>query len=206
LAGRDIVTVGASSGGVEALMRVIGGLPGDLPAAVFVVMHFPESAPSALPLILNRVGALEAVRAEDGEPIKSGRIYVAPPDLHLLVEKGRVRLTRGPKENRHRPAVNPLFRAAALAYGPRVTGVVLTGADNDGTAGLQAIKRRGGVAVVQDPEDALFPRMPESALEYADVDHCLPLGEIAPLLAQLAREPAGEEGAYPVPNDMELES
>jgi two-component system, chemotaxis family, protein-glutamate methylesterase/glutaminase len=107
LAGREIVTVGASSGGVEALMGVIGGLPGDLPAAVLIVVHLPESAPSALPLILDRIGPLEAVRAEDGEPIKSGRIYVAPPDVHLLVENGRVRLTRGPKENRHRPAVSP---------------------------------------------------------------------------------------------------
>jgi two-component system, chemotaxis family, protein-glutamate methylesterase/glutaminase len=123
-----------------------------------------------------------------------------------LVERGRLRLTRGPKENRHRPAVDPLFRTAAVAYGPRVVGVVLSGALNDGTAGLQTVKQRGGVAVVQDPDDALFSGMPESALEYVGADHCLPVEKIAPLLVHLSGEPAKEEGAYPVPDDMELES
>lgn len=206
MAGRDIVVIGASSGGVEELVRVAGGLPPDLPAAVFVVLHVPEEGRSALPRILSRAGPLDAAHPEDGDPIEHGRIYVAPPDHHLLVEEGRVRLTRGPKENRHRPAVDSLFRTAALAYGPRAVGVVLSGALNDGTAGLQAVKQRGGVSVVQDPDDALFSGMPESALEYVDVDHCLPVEEISSLLARLSREPAEEEGAYPVPDDMELES
>ena len=175
MAGHDMVVVGTSSGGVEALMELCGGLPEDLPAAVFVVVHFPEGAPSVLPSILNRAGPLKAVHPEDGDPIENGRIYVAPPGLHLLVERGRVRLVRGPRENLHRPAVDPLFRTAAVAYGPRAVGVVLTGARDDGTAGLLAIKRRGGVAVVQDPDDALFSGMPQSALEYVDVDYCLPL-------------------------------
>lgn len=207
MAGRDVVVIGASSGGVEALMDLAANLPPDLPAAVFVVVHFPEGAPSVLPRILNRAGPLEAVHPGDGETVEVGRIYVAPPDHHLLLEEERVRVTRGPKENYHRPAVDPLFRTAALAYGPRVVGVVLTGARDDGTAGLAAVKRRGGVAVVQDPEDALFASMPGHAREYVDVDHCVPLGEVAPLLARLCREPTGERGEHEgVTDDMEFES
>src|SRR3712207_5085083 len=124
-------------------MELAGRLPPDLPAAVFVVVHVLEAAPSVLPRLLDRVGPLRAVHPEDGDPIEAGRIFVAPPDHHLLLERGRVRVTRGPKENRHRPAVDPLFRTAALAYGPRVVGVVLTGARNDGTAGLLAVKQIG---------------------------------------------------------------
>jgi two-component system, chemotaxis family, protein-glutamate methylesterase/glutaminase len=180
LAGRDVVVAGASSGGVQALMELAGGLSSDLPAAIFVVVHFPEAAPSILPHLLDRAGPLRAVHPEDGDPIVAGSVFVAPPDHHLLLERGRIRVTRGPKENRHRPAVDPLFRTAALAYGPRVVGVVLTGARDNGTAGLMAVKRRGGVAVVQDPEEALFASMPEHALEYVDVDHCVPLAELAP--------------------------
>ena len=206
LDGHDIATIGASSGGIEALMNLVGDLPPDLPAAVFVVVHLSESLPSVLPRLLDRSGPLKAVHPEDGEPIRGGRIYVAPPNFHLLVERGRVRVARGPRENRHRPAVDPLFRTAARAYGPRVVGVILTGARNDGTAGLLAVKRRGGVAVVQDPDEAPFSGMPESALEYVDVDHCLPLEKIAPLLARLSREPAREEGVYPVSGEMEYES
>jgi len=205
---RDMIVVGASSGGIEALIRLVGGLPADLPAALFVVVHMPPGVPSVLPRILDRSGPLEAVECEDGAPITPGRIYVACPDRHLLIEAGRVRLVRGPKENHHRPAVDALFRSAAVEYGPRVAGVVLTGALNDGTVGLAAVKRRGGVAVVQDPDDAPFAGMPQSAIEHVEVDHCLPLSEIAPLLARIVREevPAEEEGAYPVPDDMELES
>ena len=203
------MVIGASSGGVEALMGLAGGLPGDLPATVFVVVHLSEESPSVLPKILDRSGPLEAVRAEDGERVEKGRIYVAPPGYHMLLQDGRVRVVRGPKENRHRPAADPLFRSAAVAYGSRVVGVVLTGADGDGTAGLLAVKRRGGVAVVQDPEDALFAGMPESALKHVDVDYCLPLAKIVPLLARLSREevPPDEEGAHlTVPADMEFES
>ena len=188
-------------------MRLAAGLPADLPAALFVVVHFPPMAPSILPKLLDRCGPLEAVECEDGTLVRHGRIYVACPDRHLLVEEGRVRLAQGPKENRHRPAVDTLFRSAAVAYGPRVTGVILTGALDDGAVGISAIKRRGGVAVVQDPDDALFPGMPQSALERTKVDYCLPLSEIPSLLARVVREevPAEEEGAYPVPEDMELE-
>jgi two-component system chemotaxis response regulator CheB len=184
----------------------VRSLPPDLPAAVFVVIHLSEGFPNALSRILKGAGPLAAAHPKDGEQIESGRIYVAPPGFHMLLEPGLVRVVRGPKENRHRPAVDPLFRTAARAYGSRVVGVILTGALNDGTAGLLAVKRRGGVAVVQDPDEAPFSGMPQSALEYVDVDHCLPLEEIASLLARLSREPAKEEGDYPVSEEMEYES
>ncbi|MDQ5852662.1 MAG: chemotaxis protein CheB [Chloroflexota bacterium] len=206
MAGHDIIVVGASAGGVEALSTLVRDLPPDLPAAVFVVLHIPAQSTSMLPSILQRAGALPVVQATDGIAIRQGCIYVAPPDHHLLVDRGFVRLVRGPKENRHRPAVDPLFRTAARAYGPRVVGVVLTGALDDGTAGLQAVKTRGGVAIVQDPAEAFFPGMPQSAMENVEVDHCLPLSGIAPLLVRLAREPADEEGAYPVPEEMDFEA
>jgi two-component system chemotaxis response regulator CheB len=206
LARHDIVVIGTSSGGVEALIRLFRDLPEDLPAAVFVVVHFPQGASSVLPSILNHAGSLKAVNPEDGDAIKNGRVYVAPPNFHLLVEYGRVRLGGGPRENRHRLAADPLVRSAALAYGPRVVGVILTDARDEGSAGLLAVKRRGGVAIVQDPDDALFPGMPESALRYVDVGHCVPLDKIAPLLDCVTREEAKEEGAYPVPDGMELES
>ena len=204
--GHDIIVIGVSSGGIEALRRLLGELPGDLPAAVFVVVHIPEEAPSVLARILDRAGPLEAKNPEDGEEIRAGRVYVARPNRHLLLEDGRVRLTYGPKENRHRPAVDALFRTAAVAHGPRVVGVVLTGAMDDGTAGLLAVKRRGGVAVVQDPDDALFDGMPGSALRFVDVDHCLPLDGMATLLSRLSREPVPEQGEIPVPDDMNLEA
>ena len=172
MAAHDVVVIGASSGGVEALMRLDGRLPSDLPATVFAVLHVSEGAPSVLPRILGRAGLLEAVHPEDGELIENGRINVAPPNRHLSVERGRLRTVFGPRENRHRPAIDPLFRSAAVAYGPRVVGAILTGARDDGSA----VKRRGGVAVVQDPEDALFSGMPQSALEFVDVNHCEPGG------------------------------
>lgn len=204
--GHDIIVIGASTGGIEALATVVGNLSEDLPAALFVVVHIPAQATSALPAILGRSGPLPAGHAIDGERIESGRIYVAPPDFHLLVEQGYVRVLRGPKENRCRPAIDPLFRSAARAYGPRVIGVVLTGALNDGTAGLLAIKRRGGCAVVQDPADAFFPSMPASALEYVSADYCQPLANIGPLLNELGHEPATEDAVYPVSADMEIET
>ena len=206
MSNRDVVVIGASSGGVEALRRLVAELPADLPATVFVVIHLPEGASSVLPKILNRAGPLPAVHPEDGQEILPGHIYVAPPDHHLLVDAGRVVLARGPKENLHRPAVDPLFRSAAVDYGDRVVGVVLTGARNDGTAGLLAVKRRGGVAVVQDPEDAQMPFMPESALTYVDVDHVANLREMPGLLEHLVLEPLPDGEVIPLPKDMEREA
>lgn len=188
---RDIIVIGASAGGLEALKRLVRDLPQDLPAALFVVVHIGARR-STLPAILSAAGPLPAAWARDGEPIRPGRIHVAPPDHHLLVEPGRMRLSRGPRENRTRPALDPLFRSAALAYGPRVAGVVLSGALNDGTAGLAEIKRHGGASLVQEPEDAKFPGMPRSALRHTEVDHRAPAAALGSVLARLACEgPAG---------------
>jgi two-component system chemotaxis response regulator CheB len=187
---RDILVIGASAGGVHALSQVVEALPADLKAAVFVVTHIAPHGASAMPAILARAGQLPAVHPRDGEPIEGGKIYVAPPDHHLVIEDGRVRLSRGPTENGHRPAVDVLFRTASYNHGSRVVGVVLTGNLDDGTAGLAAIKRRGGIAIVQDPEDADYPGMPQSAIENVEIDHVLPLDEIGPLLGRLALEPA----------------
>ncbi|HEY0606776.1 MAG TPA: chemotaxis protein CheB [Herpetosiphonaceae bacterium] len=206
MGGHDIIVVGASAGGVEALTMLVRDLPADLPAAVFIVLHIPAQSPSLLPSILNRAGPLIAAHPEDKTRIEHGRIYVAPPDHHLLVEEGLVRVVRGPKENRHRPAVDPLMRTAARAYGPRVVGVILTGSLDDGTAGLQAIKTRGGIAVAQDPDEALYPSMPRSAMENVAVDYCLLLSEIAPAVVRLAGEEAADDASFPVPRGMELES
>ncbi len=186
---RDILVIGASAGGVQALCSVIESLPPGLPAAVFVVLHVAPHGRSALPAILARSGCLPAVHPADGEEIQAGRIYVAPPDRHLTIQEGRIRLSRNASENGHRPAVDVLFRSAARAYGPRVVGVVLTGNLDDGTAGLAAIKRCGGATVVQNPRDADYPSMPESAIHNVRVDHVVPLGEIGALLDRLAREP-----------------
>lgn len=206
--GHDIVVIGASAGGVEALLTVVRALPHDLPAAVFVVLHVPPDGESMLPRILSHAGPLPAAHPQDGDPIEQGRIYVAPPDYHLLVERERMRVVRGPRENRSRPAVDPLFRSAARAYGPRVIGVILSGMLDDGTAGLIAIRERGGIGVVQDPNDALFPGMPTSAIKYADPTDVLPVAEIGSLLNRLTREPVrttkGKEVSAAMENETEI--
>jgi len=193
--------VGASAGGVEALRAVMAGLPRDLPAAVLVVLHMPRSSPSALPAILARVSRLPVRSAVDGEPLRHGRVYVAPVDRHLLVTDHRIRLSRGAAENGHRPAIDPLFRSAAQIFGPRVTGVVLSGSRDDGAAGLEAIARQGGTTIVQQPDDALHGSMPRAALEHVVADHVLPAAEIGPLLAEITKLPAPEA---PVPEDPVL--
>jgi two-component system chemotaxis response regulator CheB len=202
----DIIVIGASAGGVEALRELARGLPPDLPAAAFIVLHVPPSGPSMLPEILNGSGPLRARHAINGGAIEHGRIYVAPPDHHLLVERGRVRIVRGPRENRARPAADPLFRSAAYAYGTRVVGVVLSGTLDDGTAGLAAIKRRGGLTVAQDPREASYPGMPQSAVENVALDHCLPVAGIASLLTRLASVPAKDDAIYPVPEILKVET
>jgi two-component system chemotaxis response regulator CheB len=186
------VVVGASAGGVEALTRFVRELPADFEAAVLVVLHLKPTAASNLPAILARAGRLPAAHAQDGEAIEPGRILVAPPDRHLLVHEGRVQLSSGPSENFHRPAVDVLFRSAALNRDGRTVGVVLSGALDDGADGLRSIARAGGLTIVQDPADAIIPSMPMHALEAAPVDRVLPADEIGRQLPQLLRAPRVE--------------
>ena len=208
MATRDIIVIGASAGGVQALSTLVADLPPNLPAAVFIVLHIPAHAPSLLPSILARGSQLPVAHAKNGERIRPGRIYIGPPDQHLIIEKHIVRLVHGPKENLHRPSIDTLFRSAARWGGPRVIGVVLTGARDDGTVGMRAIKQRGGVTVVQDPVEAIFPSMPTSVMQNMIVDYSLPLRAIAPLLDKLSREPVvdDENGGFPVAEEVEIEA
>jgi two-component system, chemotaxis family, protein-glutamate methylesterase/glutaminase len=206
LPGKDIIVIGASAGGIEAIRTILAGLPDDFPGSLFIVVHTAPDSPAVLDTIFGNAGLLPAVRIGDGERIVPGRIYVARPDHHLIIEPGRVCLTRGPKENRFRPAVDPLFRSAAQTYGPRVVGVILTGGLDDGTSGLWAVKRLGGTAVVQDPREAWAPSMPQSALNHVEVDYVVSIGEIAPLLTRLAVTPADiPEGEIAVPEEINIE-
>lgn len=206
MATHDTIAIGTSAGGVQALMTLVKDLPEDLPAAVFIVLHIPSDAPSWLPEILARDSRLLVRHPVDGEEIKRGCIYVAPPDHHLLIEKQHVRLVHGPKENLHRPSIDALFRSAARWAGPRTIGVVLTGARDDGKVGMRAIKQRGGITIVQDPAEAMFPAMPLSVLQDIRVDYSLSVREIAPLLDRLSRQEAEEEERYPVPENVEIEA
>ena len=187
---RNIIVIGASAGGFDVLKTVAAGLPANLDASIFIVWHMSPDMTGILPEVLNKYGPLYATNAHDGEIIKPGCIYVAPPDHHLLIEDGIVRITHGPKENRFRPAVDPLFRSAAYSCGSRVIGVILSGALDDGTSGLWTIKQAGGLAVVQDPADADVSSMPEHALRAVAVDYCVPASEIAALLTRLSGEDA----------------
>jgi two-component system, chemotaxis family, protein-glutamate methylesterase/glutaminase len=182
---RDIVVIGASAGGVQTLTRVAAALPPGLAAAVCIVLHISPESPSALAGILGRAGPLPCRPASDGAPLTSGQILVAPPDRHLVVEDGYVRLTIGPRVNNHRPAVDPLFRSAAQAGGERVIGVVLSGTRDDGTAGLAMIKALGGAAIVQDPAEALYPGMPSNALALVAVDAVVRSEEVAAAIAAM---------------------
>ncbi len=203
-AGHDIVVIGASAGGVEALSRLVAELPADLPAAVFIVLHTGPLY-STLPEILSARGPLQAAHALHGELVVPGRIYVAPPDVHLSVQRGHVSVTRGPKENGFRPSVDVLFRTASKAYGPRVVAVVLTGYLDCGTAGLMSVKARGGLAVVQDPREAVAASMPESAIQHVAIDHIVPLAELPLLLERLVGEEHGPEAPHLPGSLTELE-
>jgi two-component system, chemotaxis family, protein-glutamate methylesterase/glutaminase len=180
---RNIIVIGASEGGLDALCKLTENLPKDLDAAVFIVMHIGPN--SILPALLSRCGNLPGVPAEHGKPYKHGCVYVAPSNWHLRVEDGMTMLSRDPRENGHRPAIDVLFRSAARTHGSQVVGIILTGGLDDGSAGLYAIKKRGGVAIVQDPSEALVPSMPRSALNAVDVDFCVPLAQIAEIVVEL---------------------
>src|SRR5688500_9485005 len=184
---RDIIVIGTSAGGLEALRRLTADLPSDLPASIFVVQHC-SPGPSRLAKILSRSGPLRTISPVNHEAIQSGLIYVAPPDRHMLIQDGHVCTSQGPKENRSRPAIDVLFRSAARSYGARVIGVVLSGNLDDGTAGLMAITSAGGLAIVQDPDDALYAGMPSSALRHVQPDHVAPLAEIPWILVRRIEE------------------
>lgn len=204
MAGHDIIVMGGSAGGVETLTRMVRELPADLPAAGFVVIHFSAYATSVLPKILKRAGPLPAAHAVDGEPIRPRRIWVAPPDRHLLVKRGHVHVLRGPRENSHRPAVDPLFRTAARAYGARTVAGVLSGTLDDGSAGVVEVRRRGGMVVVQDPDDALYAGMPSNAIANAEPGFVLPASAVAETLVRLAHIPAPEAEEDPMAEDKDL--
>jgi two-component system, chemotaxis family, protein-glutamate methylesterase/glutaminase len=192
---RDIVVIGASAGGVEALTSLVSNLPASLDASVFVVVHIPSSGTSVLPEILSRRGKLPAVHPADGNLIERGKIYVAPPGRHLILEKRRVRLVIGPTEHGVRPAVDPLFRSAGLVFRERVIGVILSGNLDDGTAGFEIIKGTGGVTIVEDPKEALYDGMIRSAIDAGCADQVLPLSGIPSALVGLVGTSLGGKGA-----------
>jgi two-component system chemotaxis response regulator CheB len=192
MAKRDIIVIGGSAGSNAVLRQLLADLPGDFPASIFVTTHVPSRSGGYLAEMLDRAGPLPAVHAVDGQPIERGRVYVAVPDRHLLVVDGTIRLGDGPRENMTRPAIDPLFRSAALSYGSRTVGVLLTGMLNDGASGLSAIKACGGTAIVQHPLDAEADQMPLAALETVDADEVGSAAQLGGILARVARSDAGE--------------
>jgi two-component system chemotaxis response regulator CheB len=194
---RDVVVVGASAGGIEALGALLGRLPAGLDAAVLVVVHIPAHTPSQLANVLGRVSRLPVVESVDGTPLERGKVFVARADRHLMLAEGLVRVTRGPKESRSRPSIDVLFRSASTAYGPRVIGVILSGMLDDGTAGLWAVKDKGGVALVQDPREAMYASMPESAIEHVEVDFVGPVEALAAMVTNLVETPHEPAEARP---------
>jgi two-component system chemotaxis response regulator CheB len=205
MANRDVLAIGTSAGGVEALRYLAQRLPREFPAAVLVTIHLPGHARSSLDEILSRAGPLPAAFARHGEPVSKSRIYIAPPDRHLLIDAdgGRLLLGEGPRENNTRPAIDAMLRSTALCCGSRMVGAVLTGTLGDGASGLWAVRQCGGLTVVQDPEDAAFSEMPLTALSRAKPDHVVRLADMPALLGDLASQPAGV--AKPVPASLKFE-
>jgi two-component system chemotaxis response regulator CheB len=193
---QNIIVVGASAGGVSALKDLVRSLPEDFKGSIFIVLHIPSYSETRLPWILSKAGPLRAELASDGEEIEPGKIYVAPNDHHMLLEDGKVVVRRGPKENRFRPSIDALFRSAAYVYGSRVIGIILSGLLDDGASGLWTIQRHGGVAIVQEPDDAEQPQLPENVLQYVDADYNVGASDIGPLLAGLVKEPAPERNKF----------
>jgi len=202
----QVVVVGASAGGLNALINLIQQLPADFPAPVLIVMHIsPDATGNVLLDALNKNGKLKCIHAINGEPLKAGHVYLAPSDHHLLVEKdGHVHVTKGAQENRSRPGIDPLFRSAAVAFGNRVTGIILTGYLDDGTAGLIAIKKCGGTCIVQDPKEADYPDMPKNALNQIKVDYCVPITEMGGILSKLLARKPGKQKT--IPKDIQREA
>jgi two-component system chemotaxis response regulator CheB len=201
---RQIIVIGGSSGALRPLQHILKALPADLPAAVFAVLHVAPYGGTGLFDHLARLTPMKSVVGQDGDPLENGKIVFAPPDNHLVIKSDHIRVVRTPRENLWRPSVDVLFRSAAVAHDSHVTGVILSGALDDGSAGLAAVKRCGGVAIVQSPQEAAVASMPESAIRNIQVDHVLDAAAIAPLLEQRAREPVREQ--VPIPEDLLLES
>jgi len=197
---RDIVVIGASVGGLEALRKVLDLLPSNIPAAIFATLHIPRDFPSVLPQILSRNGRFVRHPSAEQE-FSPGQIFVAPPDHHLVIQRSQVVLGSGPRENRHRPSIDVMFRSAARAYGPRVAAVVMTGQLDDGSSGLMSVKMAGGLTIVQDPDEALAPDMPRHAIQYVQPDFVLPIAKIAELLISVSSEdlPLPETSGKPCP-------
>lgn len=205
-AGLKLVVIGVSAGGLNALGLLVAQLPADFAAAVLIVHHMGATGSNdAMLQVLNRAGTLPCKQAKNGERIVAGRIYLAPPDNHLMVSGGKILITKGARENRARPAIDPLFRSAAVDYGNAVIGVVLTGFLDDGTAGMNVIRRCGGICVVQDPADAAYPDMPQNVLNNVKVDHCVALADMGALLVRLAGRKLSAR-RKPVPDDIAIES
>ncbi len=204
--GGRVFVIGASLSGIDALSELIAALPAEFPSPIFVAQHVAPHSPGMLPQILTRAGRLQATHPKKGELIERGHIYVAPPDRHMLLRKGYISLSHGPRENLARPAIDPLFRSAAIAYGPAVVAAVLTGQLDDGTAGLLAVKDHGGITVVQDPGEATAASMPQSALQHARVDHCCKLREMAALFLDLAMDDPPAETARESTELMDIEN
>jgi two-component system chemotaxis response regulator CheB len=200
-----VVVIGTSTGGMDALTRLAAQLPGDFAAPIFVVHHMAaDTSGAALVQAINKSGRLVCTEAHNGEPFQGGHIYLAPTDHHLLLMKGKMLVTKGARENRSRPGIDPLFRSAAVAYRSKVVGVLLTGYLDDGTAGMTAIHRCGGVCVVQDPRDAAYPDMPQNALNRVKIDHTVPLAEMGALLVRLLHRRTAKDS--PVPQDIAIEA
>ena len=203
--GRNIIVIGTSAGGLQPLDELVGQLPTDLPASLCIVQHMaPENTGAALLQRLSRHKSFESKLATNGELFKPAKIYIAPADYHLLIKQKTLLVTKGARENRYRPAIDPMFRSAAVSHGPRVIGVVLSGLLNDGTAGLAAIKKCGGITVVQNPRDAAYPDMPQAALRSVKIDHCVPVAQMGQLLELLVHGQPGK--ATPVPQDVQTEA
>lgn len=203
LSNRDVIVIGGSSGATVPLRAILGALPQDLPAAVFIVLHIPARSLGLLATITSAVAHIPVHPAADGMAIRPGNIYLGVPDHHLILDEDRIKLGRGPRENMARPSIDPLFRSAAAQYGPRVIGVLLSGLLNDGVSGLEAIKRCGGITLVQDPAEAIADEMPRSALSAMEVDLTLPAAGIGDVLSDLVRDAAGPP--LPVPPEIRLE-
>lgn len=204
MATQDIAVIGASAGGVQALRQIVAGLPADYGGSVFIVLHIAPTAPTLLHQILSRAGSLPATLAHDGEPIRPGHIYVAVPDRHLMLESGNLRVVFGPRENRDRPSIDVLFRSAARAYGSRVVAVLLSGMRADGVSGMHAVKDGGGTVLVQDPDEAMYPSLPNAGIELDNPDQVLPLDAITKEIVRRSKLDVPAHALVPLELEREL--